>query len=146
MPRFFFTVLLSSNSNSSSLARGAADALFLTGTPQAATSISSVPDISLKRVLVEVAVLLLVTKKGLHASEDEVVTVVVVVKKGLAVVAQANDFFAEVASQGVVGAEDDTGVDLVVDGTNAFQMGPRTFGTTDAAAVIGAVLFKRLAR
>ena len=128
------------------MARGAADALFLTGTPQAATSISSVPDISLKRVLVEVAVLLLVTKKGLHASEDEVVTVVVVVKKGLAVVAQADDFFVEVASQGVVGAEDDTGVDLVVDGTNAFQMGPRTFGTTDAAAVIGAVLFKRLAR
>jgi len=46
-------------------------------------------------------------------------------------------------------ASDNTLLDLVVDGTNACQTGPRTFGTTDAAAIIVSgqslkVFFERL--
>jgi len=87
-------VLLSS-SNSSSLARGAVEALLEAAATDClpSTSSSAAPADSLDRVLVEVAVVLLVTKKGLYAlEEDELVVVVVVIRKGFAVVAVATTF------------------------------------------------------
>ena len=90
-------------------------------------------------MLVEVVGVVLVDKNGLHASDELIV--VVVIKKGFAVVtavaAEAVEAAAEAveaaAAAGGAGVED-TLLDLVVDATNACQTGPRTFGTTAAAA------------
>lgn len=100
---------------------------------------------SLNKVLVEVVgVVLLVTKNGLHASDELIV--VVVIKKGFAVVTvcEASAEAVEAAAAATVGAvarvAEDTLLDLVVDATNACQTGPRTFGTTAAAAATAIVV------
>ena len=98
---------------------------------------------SLNKVLVEVVgvVLVLVTKNGLHASDELIV--VVVIKKGFAVVTTATVTICEASAEAAEAAgatagivarvAEDTLLDLVVDATNACQTGPRTFGTTAAA-------------
>lgn len=97
---------------------------------------------SLNKVLVEVVgVVLLVTKNGLHASDELIV--VVVIKKGFAVVTvcEASTKAVEAATAGAVArVAEDTLLDLVVDATNACQTGPRTFGTTAAAAAATAIV------
>ena len=100
---------------------------------------------SLNKVLVEVVgVVLLVTKNGLHASDELIV--VVVIKKGFAVVTvcEASTEAVEAAAAATAGAvarvAEDTLLDLVVDATNACQTGPRTFGTTAAAAATAIVV------
>lgn len=100
---------------------------------------------SLNKVLVEVVgVVLLVTKNGLHASDELIV--VVVIKKGFAVVTvcEASTEAVEAAAAATAGAvarvAEDTLLDLVVDATNACQTGPRTFGTTAAAAAATAIV------
>ena len=102
---------------------------------------------SLNKVLVEVVGVVLVTKKGLHASEELIV--VVVIKKGFAVVTAATVTICEASAEAVEAAAatagavarvaEDTLLDLVVDATNACQTGPRTFGTT-AVAVVTAIV------
>ena len=104
---------------------------------------------SLNKVLVEVVgVVLLVTKNGLHASDELIV--VVVIKKGFAVVTAATVTVCEASAEAVEAAAattgavaevaEDTLLDLVVDATNACQTGPRTFGTTAAAAATAIVV------
>ena len=102
---------------------------------------------SLNKVLVEVVGVVLVTKNGLHASD--VLIVVVVIKKGFAVVTVCEASVeaveaVEVAAGATAGAvarlPEDTLLDLVVDATNACQTGPRTFGTTAAAAAATAIV------
>ena len=100
---------------------------------------------SLNKVLVEVVgVVLLVTKNGLHASDELIV--VVVIKKGFAVVTvcEASTEAVEAAAAATAGAvarvAEDTLLDLVVDATNACQTGPRTFGTTAAAVAATAIV------
>ena len=101
---------------------------------------------SLNKVLVEVVGVVLVTKNGLHASDELIV--VVVIKKGFAVVTVCEASVeaveaVEVAAGATAGAvarlPEDTLLDLVVDATNACQTGPRTFGTT-AVAVVTAIV------
>ena len=103
---------------------------------------------SLNKVLVEVVGVVLVTKNGLHASDELIV--VVVIKKGFAVVTAATVTICEASAEAVeatAGATagavarvaEDTLLDLVVDATNACQTGPRTFGTT-AVAVVTAIV------
>ena len=103
---------------------------------------------SLNKVLVEVVGVLLVTKNGLHASDELIV--VVVIKKGFAVVTAATVTGCEASAEAVEAAAatagavarvaEDTLLDLVVDATNACQTGPRTFGTTAAAAAATAIV------
>ena len=104
---------------------------------------------SLNKVLVEVVGVVLVTKNGLHASDELIV--VVVIKKGFAVVTAATVTIREASAESVeAGAAatagavarvaGDTLLDLVVDATNACQTGPRTFGTTAAAAAATAIV------
>ena len=102
---------------------------------------------SLNKVLVEVVGVVLVTKNGLHASDELIV--VVVIKKGFAVVTAATVTICEASAEAVEAAAatagavarvaEDTLLDLVVDATNACQTGPRTFGTT-AVAVVTAIV------
>ena len=114
---------------------------------EAGKGASGAASASLNKVLVEVVGVVLVTKNGLHASEELIV--VVVIKKGFAVVtaatvtifeASAEAVEAAAATAGAVGrVAEDTLLDLVVDATNACQTGPRTFGTT-AVAVVTAIV------
>lgn len=111
---------------------------------EAGTGAGGAASASLNKVLVEVVgvVLVLVTKNGLHASDELIV--VVVIKKGFAVVTTATVTICEASAEAVEAAgatagivarvAEDTLLDLVVDATNACQTGPRTFGTTAAAA------------
>ena len=110
----------------------------------AAVAVTGAASASLNKVLVEVVGVVLVDKNGLHASDELIV--VVVIKKGFAVVtavaAEAVEAAAEAveaAAAGGAGVED-TLLDLVVDATNACQTGPRTFGTTAAAAATAIVV------
>lgn len=97
---------------------------------------------SLNKVLVEVVGVVLVTKNGLHASDELIV--VVVIKKGFAVVTVCEASTEAVEAAATAGAvarvAEDTLLDLVVDATNACQTGPRTFGTTAAAAATAIVV------
>ena len=113
---------------------------------EAGKGASGAASASLNKVLVEVVSVVLVTKKGLHASEELIV--VVVIKKGFAVVTVCEASVeaveaVEVAAGATAGAvarlPEDTLLDLVVDATNACQTGPRTFGTT-AVAVVTAIV------
>ena len=115
---------------------------------EAGKGASGAASASLNKVLVEVVGVVLVTKKGLHASEELIV--VVVIKKGFAVVTAATVTIfeasveaveaVEVAAGAVARLPEDTLLDLVVDATNACQTGPRTFGTTAAAAAATAIV------
>ena len=143
-------LLLSSMLYSSLTAKGAAGALldeagvasvrsFQTEAGKGAGGAASA---SLNKVLVEVVGVVLVTKNGLHASDELIV--VVVIKKGFAVVtvceASAEAVEAAATAGAVARVAEDTLLDLVVDATNACQTGPRTFGTTAAAAAATAIV------
>ena len=115
---------------------------------EAGKGASGAASASLNKVLVEVVGVVLVTKNGLHASEELIV--VVVIKKGFAVVTAATVTIFEASAEAVEAAAaatagavgrvaEDTLLDLVVDATNACQTGPRTFGTT-AVAVVTAIV------
>ena len=115
---------------------------------EAGKGASGAASASLNKVLVEVVGVVLVTKNGLHASD--VLIVVVVIKKGFAVVTAATVTIREASAEAVEAAgaatagavarvAEDTLLDLVVDATNACQTGPRTFGTT-AVAVVTAIV------
>ena len=110
---------------------------------EAGKGASGAASASLNKVLVEVVGVVLVTKNGLHASD--VLIVVVVIKKGFAVVTVCEASVeaveaVEVAAGAVARLAEDTLLDLVVDATNACQTGPRTFGTTAAAAAATAIV------
>ena len=114
---------------------------------EAGKGASGAASASLNKVLVEVVGVVLVTKNGLHASDELIV--VVVIKKGFAVVTVCEASVeaveaVEVAAGATAGAvarlPEDTLLDLVVDATNACQTGPRTFGTTAAAAAATAIV------
>ena len=110
---------------------------------EAGKGASGAASASLNKVLVEVVGVVLVTKNGLHASD--VLIVVVVIKKGFAVVTVCEASVeaveaVEVAAGAVARLPEDTLLDLVVDATNACQTGPRTFGTTAAAAAATAIV------
>ena len=110
---------------------------------EAGKGAGGVASASLNKVLVEVVGVVLVTKNGLHASD--VLIVVVVIKKGFAVVTVCEASVeaveaVEVAAGAVARLPEDTLLDLVVDATNACQTGPRTFGTTAAAAAATAIV------
>ena len=115
---------------------------------EAGKGASGAASASLNKVLVEVVGVVLVTKNGLHASDELIV--VVVIKKGFAVVTTATVTICEASAEAaeaaganagiVAGVAEDTLLDLVVDATNACQTGPRTFGTTAAAAAATAIV------
>ena len=110
---------------------------------EAGKGASGAASASLNKVLVEVVGVVLVTKNGLHASDELIV--VVVIKKGFAVVTVCEASVeaveaVEVAAGAVARLPEDTLLDLVVDATNACQTGPRTFGTTAAAAAASAIV------
>ena len=115
---------------------------------EAGKGAGGVASASLNKVLVEVVGVVLVTKNGLHASDELIV--VVVIKKGFAVVTAATVTICEASAEAVEAAAatagavarvaEDTLLDLVVDATNACQTGPRTFGTTAAAAAATAIV------
>ena len=110
---------------------------------EAGKGASGAASASLNKVLVEVVGVVLVTKNGLHASDELIV--VVVIKKGFAVVTVCEASVeaveaVEVAAGAVARLPEDTLLDLVVDATNACQTGPRTFGTTAAAAAATAIV------
>lgn len=144
-------LLLSSMLYSSLTAKGAAGALLdeagvasvRSFQTEAGKGASGAASASLNKVLVEVVGVVLVTKNGLHASD--VLIVVVVIKKGFAVVTVCEASVeaveaVEVAAGAVARLPEDTLLDLVVDATNACQTGPRTFGTTAAAAAATAIV------